>query len=72
MARPRKSTKDEWLDQFADWDTETQESLIDTCQLLHRQAKRREGRKGGETMQMEMIQVDGAAPLLTAVHTVKS
>jgi hypothetical protein len=46
MARPRKSTKDEWLDQFADWDTETQESLIDTCELLHRQAKRREGRKG--------------------------
>ena len=72
MARPRKSTKDEWLDQFADWDTETQESLIDTCELLHRQAKRREGRKGGETMQMEMIQVDGAAPLLMTVHTVKS
>tara|TARA_R110000868_G_scaffold103483_4_gene285015 strand:+ start:3354 stop:3572 length:219 start_codon:yes stop_codon:yes gene_type:complete len=72
MARPRKSTKDEWLDQFADWDTETQENLIDTCELLHRQAKRREGRKGGETMQMEMIQVDGAAPLLMTVHTVKS
>ena len=72
MARPRKSTKDEWLDQFADWDTETQELLIDTCELLHRQAKRREGRKGGETMQLEMIQVDGAAPLLTTAHTVKS
>jgi hypothetical protein len=47
VARPRKSTKDEWLDQFADWDTETQESLIDTCELLHRQTKRREGRREG-------------------------
>ena len=56
MARPRKSTKDEWLDQFADWDTETQESLIDTCELLHRQAKRREGRRP-EPQQIEMRNV---------------
>ena len=55
MARPRKSTKDEWLDQFADWDTETQESLIDTCELLHRQAKRRDGRRP-EPHQIEMRQ----------------
>ena len=54
MARPRKSTKDEWLDQFADWDAETQESLIDTCELLHRQAKRREGRKGAEPAQLPL------------------
>lgn len=45
MARPRKSTRDEWLDQFADWDAETQEAMLDTCQLLHRQTKRREGRQ---------------------------
>ena len=46
MARPQQSTKDKWLDQFDGFDTETQEGLIDTCQLLHRLAKRREGRKG--------------------------
>jgi hypothetical protein len=61
MARPRKSTKDEWLDQFADWDTETQELLIDTCELLHRQAKRREGRKGPEPGQLPLTTEELAA-----------
>jgi hypothetical protein len=63
MARPRKSTKDEWLDQFADWDTETQENLIDTCELLHRQAKRREGRKsaGAEPAQLALTTEELAA-----------
>jgi hypothetical protein len=46
MARPRKSTKDEWLDQFADFDADVQEGLIDTCEMIHRQAKRRAGRVG--------------------------
>ncbi len=45
MARPRKSTRDEWLDLFADFDIATQESLLDLCELIHRQAKRRAGRK---------------------------
>ena len=54
MARPRKSTKDEWLDQFADWDAETQEQMIDTCELLHRQTKRREGRRAPETAQLPL------------------
>ena len=61
MARPRKSTKDEWLDQFADWDTETQESLIDTCELLHRQAKRREGRRAPDTAQLPLATEELAA-----------
>ncbi len=45
MARPRKSTRDEWLDLFADFDVATQESLLDLCELIHRQAKRRAGKK---------------------------
>lgn len=45
MARPQRSTKDLWIDQFEDWDVETQESLINYCALLHRQAKRREKKK---------------------------
>ena len=44
MARPQKSTKDAWLDQFADWPVETQESMMDVCDLLHRQTKRRAGK----------------------------
>lgn len=45
MPRPRKSTRDEWLDAFADFDTATQQSLLDICELIHRQAKRREANK---------------------------
>jgi hypothetical protein len=55
MARPQQSTKDKWLDQFDGFDTETQEGLIDTCQLLHRLAKKREGRRP-EPQQIEMRQ----------------
>ena len=56
MGRPRKSTKDEWLDTFSDWDAATQELLIDTCELLHRQAKRREVRKGAEPAQLALTE----------------
>lgn len=45
MSKPRKSTRDEWLDTFADWDVATQENMIDVLDLLHRQAKRRAGKK---------------------------
>lgn len=48
MARPRKSTRDEWLDTFADWDAEAQESALDLCELIHRQAKRRASKKTEE------------------------
>lgn len=46
MARPQRSTKDTFLDTFADFDIESQEQLLDTCQLLHRQAKRRDSKQG--------------------------
>ena len=45
MARPQRSTKDAWLDTFADWDSGTQEAMIDTCELLHRQTKRAEAKR---------------------------
>ena len=44
MPRQRKSTRDQFLDDFADFDLGSQESLIDTCELIHRQAKRRASR----------------------------
>lgn len=47
MARPQRSTKDTFLDTFADFDVESQEQLLDTCQLLHRQAKRSASKQGG-------------------------
>ena len=56
MARPRKSTKDEWLDTFSDWDAATQEQMIETCELLHRQTKRREVRKGAEPAQLALTE----------------
>ena len=45
MPKPRKSTQDAWLDQFDDFDVETQEALLDTAALLHRYAKRRMGKQ---------------------------
>ncbi len=44
MARPRRSTIDEFIDQFADWDVETQERVMDQLVLVQRLAKRRNGR----------------------------
>lgn len=70
MARPRKSTKDEWLDQFADWDAETQEQMIDTCELLHRQTKRREGRRP-EPQQQELRQHVAEAHLTVSMSDLK-
>ena len=48
MPRPQRSTKDAWLDTFADWSAETQESMLDTCEMLHRQTKRRTGKRQDE------------------------
>ena len=56
MGRPQQSTKDKWLDQFDGFDTETQEGLIDTCQLLHRLAKKREGRRGPDVTQLPLTE----------------
>ena len=54
MARPRKSTLDRWLDEFADWSPEDQEAALDLCALIHRQTKRREGRKTEAPYQAEL------------------
>ncbi len=41
MARPQRSTKDAFLDTFDDFPIDVQEGVLDTMQMLHRQAKRR-------------------------------
>lgn len=60
MPKPQKSTRDAFLDTFADWDAETQERMLDTCDLLHRQAKRRAKRGKDE----DSIEQRADAPLL--------
>ena len=57
MARPQRSTRDAWLDQFSDWPPETQESMLDILQLIHRQTVRRtlrgiEAKTNGSQMTM--------------------
>lgn len=66
MARPRRTTKDEWLDAFADMDLASQEELIDTCQLIHRQAKRRLIRSKGDPdePEAEADRIEPKQPLL--------
>lgn len=56
MPKPQRSTLDRWLDQFADFDPDTQEKAIDTCALLHRQTKRMAARAKGipEPTQQEL------------------
>jgi hypothetical protein len=41
MGRPRKQTRDIWLDEFSDMDLATQEALLSDAALIHRQARRR-------------------------------
>ena len=45
MARPRKSTRDEWLDTFGDWDFDQQETALEIAEFIHRKAKRSGARK---------------------------
>ena len=45
MAQPRKSTKDAFIDQFDSFDLESQESVLDNLELVHRLAKRRAGKE---------------------------
>lgn len=61
MPRPRKSTRDEFLDQFADFDLDTQESMIDLIELIHRQAKRRAKREPEEVPEQGVLSAGGAA-----------
>lgn len=56
MPRPRKSTRDELLDQFADFPIDVQESLLDQFALIHRQAKRR-GEKPERPKELQQKQV---------------
>lgn len=44
MARPRRSTIDEFIDTFDSWDVETQERVMDLLQLVQRLAKKRAGK----------------------------
>ena len=54
MRKPHKSTLDRWLDDFSDWNTDDQEKALDLCALIHRQTKRREGRKTEAPYQAEL------------------
>ena len=47
MARPRKSTRDAWLDQFADWPVEEQETAMEFVEFIHRQTKRKAPKDDG-------------------------
>ncbi len=62
MARPRKSTRDEWIDTFADWDTDAQEAALDLAHCEHRQAKRRATRGKDE----DSIEARAAQPAARA------
>ena len=41
MARPQRSTRDSWIDTFADWPADEQEVALDLAACVHRQTKRK-------------------------------
>ena len=41
MARPQRSTRDAWIDTFADWPADEQEVALDLAACVHRQTKRK-------------------------------
>ncbi len=41
MARPQRSTRDAWIDTFADWPAAEQEAALDLAACVHRQTKRK-------------------------------
>lgn len=45
MPRPRKSTRDEWIDQFDGWSIEDQENALELVEFVHRKAKRMAARE---------------------------
>ena len=45
MARPQRSTRDAWIDTFADWPADEQEVALDLAACVHRQTKRRSREK---------------------------
>lgn len=40
MGRPKKSTRDAWLDEFADVPADVQENWLEMAEFVHRQSKR--------------------------------
>lgn len=66
MAKPRRSTRDEWIDVFSDWDAESQEAALDLAACVHRQTKRQEGRKQGEKAAQPAAPANGQ-PSLTGL-----
>ena len=52
MARPQRSTRDAWIDTFADWPADEQEVALDLAACVHRQTKRKtpkvEEKKAGD------------------------
>ncbi len=72
MAKPRKSTRDEAVDQFADWPSDVQESMLDQFQMLHRQTLRREAREKAATAAKAGDDSKPPAPLFDVTdHTTK-
>lgn len=67
MPKPRKSTFDAHVDQFADFDLDTQERVIEMCEFVYRQARRRAGRGRKDEEAVEQ-RVDAAKPQ-PAAHT---
>jgi hypothetical protein len=51
MARPRRSTIDEFIDTFDSWDVETQERVMDQLELVQRLAKRRASKDKPELLE---------------------
>ena len=41
MTRPQRSTRDAWIDTFADWPADEQEVALDLAACVHRQTKRK-------------------------------
>lgn len=41
MPRPRRSTRDQWLDEFSDVPVDVQENWLEMAEFVHRQAKRK-------------------------------
>ena len=61
MARPRRSTREEFIDTFSDFDIETQEHLIEVCGVLYRQNMRK--RKGKKEPAVDVEESQATLPL---------
>ena len=55
MARPRRSTIDEFIDTFDAWDVETQERVMDQLKLVQRLARRRSGKQKADNPEEQQL-----------------